>query len=155
MQQVAALAPDLNIYLYGRFASGDPTIRYDLNQLCAKCPNVVYRGEYRPGDVDTILPAFGIAFAPYVTNSTLTQFINPDKYFLFLNSGMEVISTDIPQAQRMKDHIHIVHSASEVVALVARIKSDPTFRKNIDFGRGFDWGTRAEDLMQLVQSHTL
>jgi len=155
VQQVAALAPDLNIYLYGRVASEDPTIRRELNELCAKCPNVIYRGEYRPGDVETILAAFGIAFAPYLTDNTLTEFINPDKYYLFLNSGMELISTDIPQARRMKEHIHIARSASEIVALVARIKFDSTFRKNIDFGRGFDWATRADDLVQLVQMHTL
>ena len=123
VQQVAALAPDLNIYLYGRVASENPTIRRELNELCAKCPNVIYRGEYRPGDVDTILAAFGIAFAPYLTDNTLTEFINPDKYYLFLNSGMELISTDIPQAQRMKEHVHIVRSASEIVALVAQINS--------------------------------
>jgi hypothetical protein len=155
VQEVAALAPDLNIYLYGRVASGDATIKRELNDLCAKCPNVIYRGEYRPGDVDTILAAFGIAFAPYVTDNALTEFINPDKYYLFLNSGMEVISTDIPQALRMEKHIHIGRSASEIVALVARIKSDRAFRKNIDFGTGFNWATRADDLLKLVQVHTL
>ena len=153
VQQVAALAPDLNIYLYGRVASEDPTIRRELNELCAKCPNVIYRGEYRPGEIN--LAAFGIAFAPYLTDNTLTEFINPDKYYLFLNSGMELISTDIPQARRMKEHIHIARSASEIVGLVARIEFDSTFRKNIDFGRGFDWATRADDLVQLVQMHTL
>ena len=84
--------------------------------------------------------------------TVLTEFINPDKYYLYLNSGMEVISTDIPQARRMADFIHIARSAGEIVELVARIQSEPAYRKN-KFLHDFSWERRADDLIKIIQSH--
>ena len=104
---------------------------------------------------NAILAPFGIGFAPYVTNSFMTEFINPDKYYLYLQSGMEVISTDIPQARRMDDRIHIARSAGEIVEMVTRIESDPTYRKNKDVTQNPSWDQRAEELIEIVQSHII
>ena len=153
VKEVAALAPELKVYLYGRLGAEDRITELKLEELCASYPNVIYRGEYRFQDVDTILAPFGIGFTPYATNNLLTEFINPDKYYLYLNSGMEVISTDIPQARRMTDYIHIARSAGEVIELVARMQSDPAYRKNKDFNHDFSWEERADDLVRIIQSH--
>lgn len=153
VREVAALAPQLKLYLYGRLATKDQTLKLRLEQLCTSYPNVIYRGEYGFDDVDAILAPFGIGFMPYVTNNLLTEFINPDKYYLYLNSGMEVISTDIPQARRMGDWIHIARSPGEIIELAARLQSDPTYRKNKNFGQGFSWEQRADDLIEIIQSH--
>ena len=150
--QLAALAPETKVYLYGRVSAGKPKLASDLSELCAKRPNIVYQGEYRVADLASILARFAIGFTPYVTNSTLTDFINPDKYYLFLKNGLEVISTDIPQARRMENRVHIARSAHEVLMLMARIKSDPSFQKNTDRGREFDWETRADEFIRLVRS---
>ena len=151
VKEVAALAPELKIYLYGRLANKDKIIKLQLEELCASSPNVIYRGEYRFDDVEAILAPFGIAFAPYATSNSLTEFINPDKYYLYLNRGMEVISTDIPQARRMVDHIHIARSAGEVIEMAARVRSDPAYRKNKDLSRDFSWEKRADDLIRILQ----
>jgi hypothetical protein len=151
VRQVLASAPEMKIYLYGRIGTNDELVKLQLEELCATYPNLVYRGEYRMDDADKILAPFGIGFTPYVTNNLLTEFINPDKYYMFLNSGMEVISTEIPQAQRMRDHIHIVRSASDVVTLVARINANLSCRKNNDFGSDFTWEKRAGDFVRLIQ----
>jgi hypothetical protein len=152
VKEVATLAPALKIHLYGRLGTHDRITRGHFEELCASYPNVIYRGEYGSHEVDTILVPFGIGFTPYATNSALTEFINPDKYYLFLNSGMEVISTDIPQARRMSEFIHIAGSAMEVIQLAARIRAEPACRKNRlipDFG----WERRADDLVKIVRSH--
>jgi hypothetical protein len=154
VKEVAASAPQRKIYLYGRVANGNQKIKFRLEELCAYS-NVIYRGEYVPDDVDAILAPFGIGFAPYVTNSFMTEFINPDKYYLYLQSGMEVISTDIPQARRMDDRIHIARSAGEIVEMVTRIESDPTYRKNKDVTQNPSWDQRAEELIEIVQSHII
>ena len=152
VKEITALAPELTVYLYGRLGTDDQAIKHKLEDLCANSPNLVYRGEYRFEDVDKILASFGIGFAPYATCSSLTEFINPDKYFLYLNSGMEVISTDIPQARRMSDFIHVARSAREVIEIVTRIRSEPNYRKNkvIHY---FTWETRANELITIIQSH--
>ena len=152
---VAALAPDLKIFLYGRVGTDDQTIKRRLEELCASYANVIYRGEYGFDDVDTILAPFGIGFTPYVIDNLLTEYINPDKYYLYLNSGMEVISTDIPQARRMTDHIHIARSAAEIIELAARIKCNSTYRKNKSVGQDFSWNQRADELIEIIQSQAI
>jgi hypothetical protein len=142
-RRVAELAPDRNFLLYGKVES---TAEFD--RLCREQRNIVYRGEFRYGDVEAILRPFAIALAPYARNA-LTDFINPDKFYYFLNSGMEVISTDIPQARRMRDRIHIATSPEETVAIADRLQRDPTFRKNAA-GPLLGWDQRARELLDVI-----
>jgi hypothetical protein len=153
VNELAVLAPELKIYLYGRLAARAPKLESQFGDLCAKHSNLIFRGEYRLDEIEEILAPFVIGLMPYATNSPLTKFINPDKYYLFLNSGMEVISTDIPQARYLADHIHIVHSARQIVSLLTRLQHDSTYRKNVNFSQDFTWEQRAEDLVAIVQSH--
>ena len=154
VKDVATSAPLRKIYLYGRVANGNQTIKLRLEELCAY-PNVIYRGEYAPDDVDAILTPFGIGFAPYVTNNFMTEFINPDKYYLYLQSGMEVISTDIPQARFMHDRIHVARSAGEIVEMVTRIESDTNYRKNKDATQNPNWDQRADELIEITRSYII
>ena len=152
VKELVTSAPELRMYLYGRVETEDRETKLQFDELCTSSPNLIYRGEYRFEDVDAILASFVVGFTPYTTSSVLTEFINPDKYYLYLNSGMEVISTDIPQARRMADFIHIARSAGEIVELVARIQSEPAYRKN-KFLHDFGWERRADDLIEIIQSH--
>jgi hypothetical protein len=143
MRRLAALAPDRLLFLYGRAASAQK-----LQALRRDRPNIVYRGEFRYDDIDAILAPFAVALAPYAINK-LTEFINPDKYYFFLNSGMEVISTDIPQARRMRDRIHIAQTPADVPAIMQRLRADPTFRKNAS-GPVIGWDQRASELVDII-----
>jgi len=154
IREIATSAPELKIYLYGRIVEDDPTTKRRLEELRANSPNVVYRGEYRLDDADSILAPFGIGLAPYVMNNRLTRFISPDKYHLYLNSGMEVISTDIPHARDMNERIHVARSAKDIIQLAARIRSDPSFRKNSNPNNDLSWDARADDLVEIIRSRT-
>ena len=125
----------------------------NLKKVRAKYPNLVYHGEYRFADVDAILATFGIGFTPYVTNCQPADFVNPDKYYLFLKSGMEVISTDIPQARRLKAIVFILLvRLTKFLALASQIRTDASFRKNKEDGNELDWAKRADELIRLVRS---
>jgi hypothetical protein len=143
VRRLAALVPDRRIFLHGRSASAPA-----LAALLRERPNIVYRGEFRYDDVGAILAPFAVALAPYAINR-LTEFINPDKYYYFLNSGMEVISTDIPQARRMRDRIHIAHAAADVPAIMDRLRDDRGFRKNAA-GPVIGWDQRAGELLEII-----
>jgi hypothetical protein len=147
VRRVAALAPDRNLFLYGRASSPQK-----LEALCRDRRNIVYRGEFKYGDIGSILEPFGVALAPYAVNK-LTEFINPDKYYYFLNSGMEVISTDIPQARRMRERIHAAESPADVLTIMDRLRGDPSFRKNTA-GPVLNWDQRANELLDII-SHAL
>jgi hypothetical protein len=150
VEDVATAAPQMTLYLYGRLANNDLAIKAKLDRLCATWPNVIYRGQYRFNDVAEILAPFSVGFTPYATDSSLTEFINPDKYYFYLSCGMEVISSDIPQARCMSDSIHIARSATEVVALVERIANDVTFRKNTTLNPSFGWHQRANEFIEII-----
>jgi hypothetical protein len=65
---------------------------------------------------------------------------------------MEVISTDIPQARRMGDSIHLGYSPSGVLELLVQIESDPTFRKNIKGCKGeFTWARCADEFIEIIR----
>ncbi|HEY4921664.1 MAG TPA: hypothetical protein VII40_16295 [Xanthobacteraceae bacterium] len=142
-RRVAELAVDRRLVLYGRIES--PA---EFDRLCREQRNIVYRGEFRYADIATILRPFGIALAPYAMNA-LTEYINPDKFYYFLNSGMEVISTDIAQARRMRDRVHIATSPEDVLAIAERLQRDPAFRKNTA-GPVLGWDQRAGDLLDVI-----
>jgi hypothetical protein len=143
VRRLATLAPDRRLFLYGRAASAAR-----LEALCRDRPNIVYRGEFRYDDIDAILAPFAVALAPYAINK-LTEFINPDKYYFFLNSGMEVISTDIAQARHMGDRIHIAHAPADVPAIMERLRADPALRKNA-VGPVIGWDQRADELVDII-----
>lgn len=143
VHRLAVLAPERRLFVYGRAACAQR-----LDALLRDHPNIVYRGEFGYEDIDAILAPFAVALAPYAINK-LTEYINPDKYYFFLNSGMEVISTDIPQARRMRDRIHIAHSSADVPAIMGRLRADPAFRKNAA-GPVIGWDQRADELIDII-----
>ena len=112
----------------------------------------MYGGPYSLVQVDEILRPFDIGLAPYAA-SKLTRFINPDKYYQYLNSGMEVISTDIPQARHMAQYIHIARTAGEIIETASGIRSDATFRKNKNVTAQFEWDSRADEFVAIIRGH--
>ena len=143
VRRVAAFAPDRCLFVYGRAASPQR-----LEALLRDRANIVYRGEFSYDDIGAILAPFAVALAPYAINR-LTEYINPDKYYYFLNSGMEVISTDIPQARRMRDRIHIAQSPVDVPAIMERLRTEPASRKNTA-GPVIGWDQRASELVDII-----
>ncbi len=143
VRRLAALAPERRLFVYGRAAS-----RERLGELLRERPNIVYRGEFGYEDVSAIIAPFAVALAPYAINK-LTECINPDKYYYFLNSGMEVISTDIPQARRMRARIHIARSPADVPAIMERLRAEPALRRNAG-GPVIGWDQRANELVDIV-----
>lgn len=97
----------IGIDLWGRphgTLKGGQTV---IDQFCSRHSNVAYKGGYTNDDLPDILGWYRVGLLPYVTDSEWTQHINPDKLYHYLNSGLEVAATDIPQAKRLADHIHL------------------------------------------------
>jgi hypothetical protein len=148
----ALLRPSERIHLHGRLARGDNTeLEVSLIELLGRRPNIVYHGEFSMADVDHILKPFAIGLTPYSTGTALTRYINPDKYYLYLNAGMEVISTPIPQAMRMIDRIHVAETANCVVSIMRNLQTSRSFRKNAAPTEETTWAFKAAELIDLIQ----
>jgi tRNA-dihydrouridine synthase len=71
------------------------------------------------------------------------------RFYHCLNSGMEVITTDIPQARHFKDAVHIVRAAEEIPVLFTdtgrlKLHKQPAYAP-------VTWQQRADRLVEIVQ----
>lgn len=147
--EAADLCPGQRFDLYGQVARDAAKSRLDA--LCQAHPNIAYKGPYVAADLENILRRYVVTFAPYRMNSRHTRYLDPLRYYHCLNSGMEVISTDIPQAHMLADAIHIVGSAREFADVLARLRLRTEARKNSGASytlRG--WEERAEQLVAIL-----
>ena len=151
VREIARLSPAHRIVIHGHVMHDNEIIGRGLAELCAQQTNIVYSGKYEFDDVPAILNPYAIGLAPYVIGR-LTEFINPEKYYSYLQGGLEVISTDIPQARRMGEWIHVVNSPADAVEVARRIEQDKTFRKNTGLGPDYSWSRRARDLVDVVNA---
>ncbi|KQT61783.1 hypothetical protein ASG54_23185 [Aureimonas sp. Leaf460] len=155
LSRAAELNPDLTFEIFGQISENDPAVAADLADLQRSRPNVLYRGAYVNRDLPSILGAFRVTFAPYATGSQLTRYIDPLRFYHCLNSGLEVVSTDIPKARDLSASLHLVGSAEEVGPLVRRLRDDPAARRNAKPDASADnWRARAVRLMEIVTAST-
>jgi hypothetical protein len=151
VREIARLSPAHRIVIHGHLHDKEISGRR-LAEFCAQQSNIVYNGKYEFDDIPAILDPYAIGLTPYAVGSRLTEFVNPDKYYMFLQGGLEVISTDIPPARRMGERIHVVRSPAEVIEVAWRIEQDRTFRKNTGLGPDYTWSRRARDLVEIVNA---
>jgi hypothetical protein len=150
-QEVAGLLPARTFELFGRVSRDVPMIAAKLDKLLKECPNITYFGPYADADLPVLLARTPVMFAPYKMGSKLTRYIDPLRYYHCLNSGMEVVSTDIPQAHMLADHLHIARSAEEIAAVIERVARDPSQRRNLNATAPVgSWRERAERLLDIV-----
>jgi hypothetical protein len=147
------LRPSERIHLYGKLTTpkDHKELEARLTELLCRRPNIVYHGVFRMNDVDQILKPFAIGLTPYAIGSPLTRYINPDKYYLYLNAGMEVISTPIPQAMQMKDRIHVAESANCIVSIMRALQASRSFRRNAAPSKEITWRFKAAELISLIK----
>ena len=113
-----------------------------------------HRGPYSSADLVNLTAEFSIGLAPYRVNSQLTRYIDPLRYYHCLNAGMEVVTTDIPQARLLADRLHVLHAPSEFAKLIMELGANAEARRNRDPGAHLAaWRERAESLMKIVEEH--
>ena len=149
---VARLAPERQIVVHGFILHDNPVIERRVAGICSQHSNVTFEGRYAFDDIPQIVRSYSIGLTPYAVDTSMTEFINPDKYYLFLQAGLEVISTDIPQARRMADRVHVAHSPEDAIEIVRRIEAEPAFSKNIKVATDLSWSRRAREFIEILRA---
>jgi hypothetical protein len=103
----ALAAQGVHLDIWGRVHPWAPDAEEDLAGLVARHARIAFRGDYDNDDLPEILGAYRVGLVPYKTSHPLTRHVNPDKLYHYLNSGLEVVSTPIPQARRMPEYLHV------------------------------------------------
>jgi hypothetical protein len=150
-EEVAGLLPTKTFELFGHISRDDPAIAAKLHKLLEARPNIKYFGPYADPDLPELLARTPVMFAPYKMGSKLTRYIDPLRYYHCLNSGMEVVSTDIPQAHMLAEHLHIARTPEEISAVLEKVAQDPGERRNFNAATPVgSWRQRAERLLDIV-----
>lgn len=149
LDAVAALRPDFAFDVHGQISRNVQSL---MRNLLASRSNVRYHGAYVNADLVPILQRNAVMLAPYRVDDRLTRYLDPLRYYHALNSGMEVITTGIPQAQTFASRLFIVRTPQDAALVLAAVRADPAARRNADGNSPITWDTRADQLVEILKS---
>lgn len=133
---------------HGTLAGGQEVI----DRFCARHPQVCHKGGYDNDDLPGILSQYRVGLLPYVTDSDWTRHINPDKLYHYLNSGLEVVATDIPQSRRLSSFLHVVSASGDPAAAVrTALRSNKASAWSVE---AHQWAFRWQQLQECVSAQT-
>ncbi len=148
MRAVATRLPGHRFDIYGRVTLNDPAVAAMLDALLAAAPNIAYHQAYSDPELPGILARYLVAFAPYKVGIRFTDYIEPLRFHHCLASDTGLVSTAIPQALRMADHIELVRDADEAEAAFARAAERGG-------GGARSWREVAERLVAIIRERRL
>ncbi|MBI4382694.1 MAG: hypothetical protein HY579_01510 [Nitrospinae bacterium] len=151
MADLAELLPDFAFHFHGWIKDDSAKIKSALDELTARRSNVVYHGPYSNAELDELLNDYDIGLLPYVQNHVLTRYVNPDKLYHYLCKGMEVVATPIPQAQTMRDKIHLAGGAREFAQKLRAIAENGLALNDGRFHLSNNWRTRWREFLSFVE----
>lgn len=114
LELISRIARVLPVDVHGAFHPWAPEIGERLRALTRVTPGLSYRGPYRNEDLPEILSAYSIGLVPYQQPDRMTRHVNPDKIYHYLNAGLGVISSGIPQCKRMAAHLAVVDAHTDI-----------------------------------------
>jgi hypothetical protein len=147
---LARKCPGLCFHLHGWSQHGDTMTQTRIMALTARHTNVLYHGSYTMAELPSILRRYRVSVAPYRTDTELTYYIDPLRFYHCLNAGLEVVSTDIPQARFMADHVHVVSDVTGCADTLAAILAG-TLAKRREY-TPITWDQRADRLIEIIRA---
>lgn len=152
LRETARRSPQRQFHLYGVLLF-DPHEKPAFESLLAEQRNIVHLGPYRDFALDELLGRYDVTFAPYVQDSSFTRNIDPIRYRHAVNSGMEVVTTDLPSARALAAPLHIVRTPAEAVAAFEAIEREPGARKVIGKDMPtYEWSGTARRFLEIVDA---
>ncbi|WP_343525289.1 hypothetical protein [Sphingomonas sp.] len=121
----ARVAADHVFEVHGRIQRDDDANRARLEAICAERPNVRYMGPYSDATLPDLLSHYIVSFAPYRTDTALTEYIDPLRFYHCLASGVGIVSTPIAQARRMSDRITLLCDIADLPTKLAEAAARP------------------------------
>lgn len=130
----------VNIDIFGRVHADNRVVSDQLANLVRQSPYVNYHGEYDNDDLWNILPGYSVGLLPYLTNDPMTEYINPDKLYHYLNAGLEVLAAPIPPVQLHSAFIHLASREGDWERTLKNVESSR--RADAWCPESFSWDAR-------------
>jgi ADP-heptose:LPS heptosyltransferase len=141
-------AQDVMLDIYGRLHDAEPEIEGLLRGFLEGRPNVRFLDCYDNDELPRILGNYRIGILPYKRMHTMTRHISPDKVYHYLNAGLEVIASDIPQTRRLAYAIHLVGRLTDIPSALTAAQNEPRIgRWSVDDNT---WDRRWAELQAMI-----
>jgi hypothetical protein len=150
LSELARVCPTIQFHMHGWVRPDDTPTRVQVTAIDARHANVHYHGPYKMDDLPAILSRYQVSVAPYRSNTPLTHYIDPLRFYHCLNAGLEVVSTDIPQSRYMRDWVHVVSDVAACADTLAAIQSGALAKQPAY--SPITWESRADRLVEIMRS---
>jgi glycosyltransferase involved in cell wall biosynthesis len=147
---LARRCPDRRFHLHGWTRPRDTATMREIVAVTSRHRNVTYHGPYTMAELPEILCRYRISVAPYRAGSPITRYIDPLRFYHCLNAGLEVVSTDIPQARFMAAAVHVVSDAGACADTLEAIRSGRLAKQPAY--TPITWEQRADRLVDIIQA---
>jgi hypothetical protein len=150
ISDLALACPKLRFHLHGWTRPNDIATQTQIQALTARHANIQYHGPYTMAELPAILECYRISVAPYRTGTDLTRYIDPLRFYHCLNAGLEVVSTDIPQARFMAKHVHVVSDVMTCAKTLTAIQTGEVAKQPAY--TPITWEQRADHLVEIIRA---
>jgi hypothetical protein len=150
LSDLATYCPTIQFHMHGWTRPDDSTTMARVKAVAARHDNIRYHGAYDMSELPGILGNYRISVAPYRVNTPITRYIDPLRFYHCLNAGLEVISTDIPQARYLDDWIHVVPNVADCARALIEIQAGRSAKQP-----GYSpitWEQKADRLVEILRS---
>jgi glycosyltransferase involved in cell wall biosynthesis len=141
---IADSRPDWNVALLGKSSTDTSAID--------QVRNIHRIGARHYDDLPAYAKAFDVAILPFAVNE-LTLAANPLKLREYLAAGLPVVSTALPEAERLKGFVRIGRTRTEFLAhlddIVQSGKTGPQESVSLEM-EGESWDSKVEQLSRIV-----
>lgn len=144
---------EVDFHFHGWILDYHPDLKVHFARFSER-PNVYYHGPYENSDLESMLKPYGIGLLPYSTSNRINNFVNPEKIYHYLQAGLEVISTPIPQAKRMEDYVHIAATPCEFVSCLSGLLKNENRKNERASSRNYHWSVRWRQLRPYLEALT-
>ncbi len=141
VEQAARANPEYRFVLVGRVDHA-PIRRLE------SLPNIEFTGEVAYDRLPEVCSKFRVGLIPFRLKA-LTLAANPIKLYEYFSCGMPVVSTALPEVERMGDLVYVARTPAEFAEAVreAMLENDPARRsRRLAVAARENWAARAETL---------
>ena len=144
---------DVTVGVFGSIHGTAPETRKQLEDLLQSRRNIFIHGPYDNDQLGSILGGFRVGLLPYRVDHPMTEHVNPDKLYHYLNAGLEVLASPIPAARRLEPHLHLIAPDGDWAKVLNAVTASPTRQQNW-LRDAFSWNDRWLELVKLTSRHS-
>ena len=154
LEYIARSRPDWSLVLVGSSEGSwkiDDVIR--LNEL----PNVHILPYKSREEIPAYLSYFDVGIIPFKVNA-LTKTMNPQKMYEYLSVGLPVISTSLPEVERLRNVIRIAEDHKMFLRCIEEemiSNNEFKIRERVETARENSWEKRVEQISHIIKDYPL